>query len=324
MNFLTDEILKEKYIKHLAWLDGYARSFADYQMNLAGYQINGMDFNSIKFREADLRSVQMHSSSFTCCNFDYAQITSGMIENCSFTECSMMKTALWCMDIISTAFNYTNLGCADFRYSTFQDTSMIGASLREADFSYCIFDDQTDIRFADITGAVFTGTRFDFSKNIDMLPEFCYMKNDDGKTVLLARYDPNIYPMPEEYAYLDPKALNAALCITDRQYELMYQGLVTGWSSIDEGLTMYKAEITIKNPAGTPVLGFETKEFESRTELDNHIDEVCKYQAKKNKSNVFAVSIQKKQGTDSEYVCCEKINDYFINQSHKVDKKKSR
>lgn len=110
MNFLTDEILKEKYIKHLAWLDGYARSFADYQMNLAGYQINGMDFNSIKFREADLRSAQMHSSSFTCCNFDYAQITSGMIENCSFTECSMMKTALWCMDIISTAFNYTNLG----------------------------------------------------------------------------------------------------------------------------------------------------------------------------------------------------------------------
>lgn len=150
------------------------------------------------------------------------------------------------------------------------------------------------------------------------------MKDDDGKTVLLARYDPNIYPMPEEYAYLDPKALNAALCITDRQYELMYQGLVTGWSSIDEGLTMYKAEITIKNPAGTPVLGFETKEFESRTELDNHIDEVCKYQAKKNKSNVFAVSIQKKQGTDSEYVCCEKINDYFINQSHKADKKKSR
>ena len=266
----------------------------------------------------------MHSSSFTCCNFDYAQITSGMIENCSFTECSMMKTALWCMDIISTAFNYTNLGYADFRYSTFQDTSMIGASLREADFSYCIFDDQTDIRFADITGAVFTGTRFDFSKNIDMLPEFCYMKNDDGKTVLLARYDPNIYPMPEEYAYLDPKALNAALCITDRQYELMYQGLVTGWSSIDEGLTMYKAEITIKNPAGTPVLGFETKEFESRTELDNHIDEVCKYQAKKNKSNVFAVSIQKKQGTDSEYVCCEKINDYFGNQSHKADKKRMK
>lgn len=324
MKVLNDEIFKEKYIKHLAWIDGYAQLWSDYKMNLAGYNIDGMEFNNIKFREADLTSVQMHSASFTCCNFDYTKITSGVLENCSLTECSMIKSAIWCMDIKDAAFNYCNMNYADLRYSNIENTSLVCSSLRGADFSYCIFDDRTDIRFSDITEAVFTGTRFDFSKQIDVLPEFCYMTGNDGKTVLLAKNDPNIYPMPEEFAYLDPKALNAALHISDRQYELMYQGLITGWESIEASQAVYKAEITIKNSSGVPILGFETKSFESRADINAHIDEVCKYQAKKNKSNVFAVSILKKQGTDSEYVCCEKINDYFVNQSHKADKKKSR
>lgn len=323
MKYLNDEVFKDKYIKHLAWIDGYAQLWNDYKMDLSGYDINGMNFNNIKFREADMTSAQMHSSSFKCCNFDYAKITSGVIENSSLIECSMIKSALWCMDISSAAFNYCNMSFANLRYSSIENTSLVCSSLRGADFSYCTFDDLTDIRFSDITGAVFTGTRFDFSRNLDVLPEFCYMTGEYGKTVLLVRNDPNIYPMPEEFAYLDPKALNAALSISDRQYEIMYKGLATGWGSIESGYAVYKAELTIKNPDGVPIIGFRTKPFDSRAALNEHIEEVCKYQAKKNRSNVFEVSILKKQGTASDYICCEKINDYIATMAT-AGKKKSR
>jgi hypothetical protein len=221
----------------------------------------------------------------------------------------MKNLSAWCTSIENVKMNYCNLDGSNFKFSDLRGVNLTYSSLAGCDFSYADIDDYTDIRLSNIIGANFTGTKFDYGKNPDVLPDFCYIKDISDKTYLLINGNKDIYPMPPEYAYLPPEKLNAALGINKETADKMYNMLITGWSGEMVHDSSVKAKIRIYNNDKF-IYGFMTEQYDNPDNLSMYIDEVCDKWKKRNKDNTIDVDYLKKSKTTGRFEVFKSLTDY--------------
>ena len=310
MDFLSEEIFNTKYINHLAWLDGIAQLWAGWQLDLSGYSIQGFEFKNYKLREAGLHLMKIDSSFFNGCDLTYARLNSSMIKDTAFNACQMQRMQNWCVSMENVTLNNCDLTGSDFKYSSLVNVSMCYSDLTGCSFAYADMD-TADIRLANIMEADFTGTRYDYSKNLDVLPDLCYFTDMDGRTYMIQKNEAVTYPMPENFAYLPAEKLNKALHISPEQAQEMYNAFVAGWVNESVDIVRYKAEIKVYNAKNEMLYGFTTDECtESYADFEQRIHQICAAERKKNKNIIIDVRTLKKSGSGRKYEEIDCVQDY--------------
>lgn len=305
MKELDNKVFHEKYIKHLAWLDGYASTWDGWQMSFKGYNVSYSFFNK-NLKESEFSFANIDSASYASCIMDFAGFNSSVINKSTFNNCSVRNSVFYCTEIKDTAMTYSDLTGTDFRFSDFTNVSFKYNVLRGCDFSYVNFNEKCDIKFNDITDANFAGTKFDFS-NIDGLVPFCYAISNDGKTVIISHEDKQIYAMPENLSYLSVEKLNKALRISDNQQKNMYNEYLTGFTGKTYVQTMYKARFRILKD-NEEIYAYDTDTYSNKHEFDKYIAELLNNERKRNPKMQISVFMQKKSASDIEYVTYNEIN----------------
>lgn len=310
MDLLTEDLFKQKYINHLAWLDGIAQLWDGWQLDLSGLEAREFEFRNYNLREAGLHQMEIDSSFFNCCDLTCARLNSSIIKDTTFHACKMQHMKNWCTFFDNVTMNSCDLTGSDFKYAILGNVSMCYCNLSGCSFAYANMD-TADIRLANIIEADFTGTRYDFSKNPDVLPDLCYFSDMAGKTYMIQKNDTVIYPMPEEFAYLPPEKLNKALHISKEQEQGMYNAFVSGWTNETVDIVRYKAEIKVYNAKKERLYGFTTDECtESYAEFEQRIQEICAAERKKNKNIIIGVRTLKKSGSGRKYEEIDYVQDY--------------
>ena len=130
--------------------------------------------------------MKIDSSFFNGCDLTYARLNSSMIKDTAFNACQMQRMQNWCVSMENVTLNNCDLTGSDFKYSSLVNVSMSYSDLTGCSFAYADMD-TADIRLANIMEADFTGTRYDYSKNLDVLPDLCYFTDMDGRTYMIQK-----------------------------------------------------------------------------------------------------------------------------------------